>query len=224
MSTLAVDETPLIKELLQTRVTVATVRGRSYYEIVSVLKSTGVRYDSMSPEEAALSGAKVVITTPEEAGAFAGSSKTVLLDSELEKYPAIAKAKILKTVIGTAADDQLIVGIDPGIRIGISIIYLHNEIASMLESSPQRAVEQVAALVGGISSHKKIVRIGDGNISMARQMAWALKKRFGDYVQVEIVDEHGTSRTADVQRRGIRDRSSARTIAFREGKVFLLSR
>ncbi|MEM2139879.1 hypothetical protein [Nitrososphaera sp.] len=204
--------------------TVATVRGRSYYEIVRALKSIGVKYDSMSPEEASLSGAKVIITTREEAGAFAGSNKTVLLDTELEKYPAIAKAKILKTVIGTAADDQLIIGIDPGTRIGISVIYLHEEIASMLESSPQRAVEQVAALVGGISSHKKIVRIGDGNITMARQMAWALKKRFGDYLHVEIVDEHGTSQTADVHRRGMRDRSSARTIAFREGRAFLLSR
>lgn len=209
---------------MQTRVTVATVRGRSYYEIVRALKSIGVKYDSMSPEEASLSGAKVIITTREEAGAFAGSNKTVLLDTELEKYPAIAKAKILKTVIGTAADDQLIIGIDPGTRIGISVIYLHEEIASMLESSPQRAVEQVAALVGGISSHKKIVRIGDGNITMARQMAWALKKRFGDYLHVEIVDEHGTSQTADVHRRGMRDRSSARTIAFREGRAFLLSR
>ncbi|MEM3159201.1 MAG: hypothetical protein QXJ74_00280 [Nitrososphaera sp.] len=200
------------------------MRGRSYYEIVRALKSIGVKYDSMSPEEASLSGAKVIITTREEAGAFAGSNKTVLLDTELEKYPAIAKAKILKTVIGTAADDQLIIGIDPGTRIGISVIYLHEEIASMLESSPQRAVEQVAALVGGISSHKKIVRIGDGNITMARQMAWALKKRFGDYLHVEIVDEHGTSQTADVHRRGMRDRSSARTIAFREGRAFLLSR
>jgi RNase H-fold protein (predicted Holliday junction resolvase) len=205
-------------------VTVATVRGRSYYEIVRALKSIGVRYDSMSPEEASLSGAKVIITTREEAGAFAGSGKTVLLGTELEKYPAIAKAKILKTVTGTAADDQLIIGIDPGTRIGISVIYLHEEIASMLESSPQRAVEQVAALVGGISSRKKVVRIGDGNITMARQMAWALKKRFGDYVQVEIVDEHGTSQTAEPNRRGARDRSSARTIAFREGRTFLLSK
>lgn len=207
---------------MQTRVTVATVRGRSYYEIVRALKSIGLKYDSMSPEEASLSDAKVIITTREEAGAFAGSIKAVLLDTELEKYPAIAKAKILKTVTGTAADDQLIIGIDPGTRIGISVIYLHEEIASMLESSPQSAVEQVAALVGGISSHRKVVRIGDGNITMARQMAWALKKRFGDNIQVEIVDEHGTSQNTDTNRRGLRDRWSARTIAFREGRLFAL--
>lgn len=207
---------------MQTRVTVATVRGRSYYEIVRALKSIGVKYDSMSPQEASLSGSKVIITTREESGAFTDTGKTILLDTELEKYPAIAKAKILKTVTGTAVDDQLIMGIDPGTRIGISVIYLHEEIASLLESSPESAVEQVAALVGGIRSRRKVVRIGDGNIAMARQMAWALKKRFGDYVHVEIVDEHGTSQTAEANRRGARDRSSAKAIAFREGRTFVL--
>lgn len=206
---------------MQTRVTVATVRGRSYYEILRALKAMGIKYDSMSPEEAALSGARVIITTSDEADAFSGRNKTVLLDTELEKYPAIAKAKILKSFAGSA-DDQLVIGIDPGTRIGISVIYLHEEIASMLESSPRGAVEQVAALVGSISSRKKIVRIGDGNITMARQMAWALKKRFGDNIQVEIVDEHGTSQNTEANRRGLRDRWSARTIAFREGRLFAL--
>lgn len=207
---------------MQTRVTVATLRGRSYYGIIRALKDIDVKYDSMSPEEASLSDSKVIITTKDEVDAFVGRNKTVLLDSELEKYPAIAKSKILKTTLGTSADDQLVIGIDPGTRIGISIIYLHGEIASMLESSPQSAVEQVAALLAGISSRKKVVRIGDGNIAMARQMAWALKKRFGDHVQVEIVDERGTSQNTDPNRRGARDRSSARTIAFREGKLFAL--
>ena len=207
---------------MQTRVTVATVRGRSYYEIIRALKSMDVKYDSLSPEEASLSDAKVVITTRDEAGAFAGRKKAVLLDTELEKYPAIAKAKILKSLVGAAADDQLTIGIDPGTRIGISVIYLHEEIASMLESSPGGTVEQVAALVGGISSRRKVVRIGDGKMTMARQMAWALKKKFHDALQVEIVDEHGTSQNAEANRRGLRDRSSARTIAFREGRPFVL--
>lgn len=206
---------------MQTRVTVATVRGRSYYEILCALKAMGIKYDSMSPEEAALSGARVIITTSDEADAFSGRNKAVLFDTELEKYPAIAKAKILKSFAGSV-DDQLVVGIDPGARIGISVIYLHEEIASMLESSPRGTVEQVATLLGGISSRKKVVRIGDGNINMARQMAWALKKRFGDNIHVEIVDEHGTSQNTDANRRGLRDRWSARTIAFREGRLFAL--
>jgi hypothetical protein len=55
---------------------------------------------------------------------------------------------------------------------------------------------------------------------MARQMAWAIKKKF-PAVRVEIVDERGTSQNVEPNKRGARDRSSARTIAFRTGRLYL---
>jgi hypothetical protein len=180
-----------------------------------------LQFDSLSPQEAAASNAKVIITTRDEAG-IVNTKGVVMLDTELENYPAIAKAKILRSIIGDQADDQLVIGIDPGSRIGISATYLHQEIVSVVESSPQDAVEQVSALLGGIESHKKLVKIGDGNIAMARQIAHMLKIKFRDRVSIEIVDEHGSSRNADANRRGARDRSSARTIAFRSGRSFKL--
>lgn len=203
----------------------ATVRGAPYYRITSALKLMDLKYYSLSPEEAASTDAKVIITTSDEAGIITARRKgSVLLDTELEKYPAIAKAKILRSIAGEQADDQMIIGIDPGSRIGISVIYMHEEIASTVESSPQQAIEKISAILGGISSRKKVVRIGDGNMTMASQMAWLVKKRFHDAVDVEIVDEHGTSRpqNIDANRRGARDRSSARTIAFRSGRSFKL--
>ena len=203
------------------KVAVATIRGRPYYNITSALKLMELQFDSLSPEEAAMSSAKVIITTQDEA-IIVNRKGAVMFDTELEKYPAIAKAKILRSIIGDRADDQLTIGIDPGSRIGISAIYLHQEIASAVESSPQDAVDQVSAMLGGIESHKKVVKIGDGNIVMARQIARMLKMRFRDHVSVEIVDEHGTSQNADANRRGARDRSSAKTIAFRSGKSVTL--
>ncbi|AFU60401.1 MAG: hypothetical protein QXX64_06830 [Nitrososphaera sp.] len=182
-----------------------------------------LQFDSLSPEEAAVSKAKVIITTRDEAGIVNRKGVVMMLDTELEKYPAIAKAKILRSIIGDqAADDQLVIGIDPGSRIGISAMYLHQEIASTVESSPQDAIDQVSAMLGGIESHKKVVKIGDGNITMARNIARMLKMKFRDHVNIEIVDEHGTSQNADANKRGARDRSSARTIAFRSGKSFIL--
>ncbi|HEX7032164.1 MAG TPA: hypothetical protein VF172_04110 [Nitrososphaera sp.] len=199
----------------------ATVHGRPYYNITCALRLMQVQFDSLSPEEAALSNAKVIITTRAEAG-IVNKKGVVILDTELEKYQAISKARILKSIMGEHADDQLTIGIDPGSRIGISAIYLHQEIASAVESSPQDAVEHVSAMLGGIESRKKVVRIGDGNISMAKQIAGILKIKFRDGVSIEIVDEHGTSQNADANKRGARDRSSARTIAFRSGKSFSL--
>jgi DNA-binding protein len=223
---LNIDETPLTEEELSYRkITVATVRGRPYYNITCALRLMELQFDSLSPEEAAVSNAKVIITTQDEAG-IVNKKGIVMIDTELEKYPAIAKAKILRSVIGERViDDQLIIGIDPGSRIGISAIYLHHEIASaVVESSPQDAINHVAAMLGGIESRKKVVKIGDGNITMAIQIARMLKMKFKDSVSIEIVDEHGTSlpQNTDANRRGVRDRSSARAIAFRSGKSFTL--
>jgi hypothetical protein len=184
-----------------------------------------VRYDSISPEEAADSDCKVVITTLDEIDIVNSRRKAVMLDTELVKYPAIAKAKILKSIAGSQADDQLTIGIDPGNRIGISVMYLHEEIASIVESSPASAVEQISAVLGGVSSHRKVVKIGDGNMRMALSIAWAVKKKFCN-VEVEIVDEYGTStpQNTEVNRRGIRDRISARTIAFRRGRPYQMQK
>ncbi len=226
MLKLNVDETPLIKEELSyQKITVATVRGRPYYNITCALRLMKLQFDSLSPEEAAVSNAKVIITTQDEAG-IVNKKGIVMIDTELEKYPAIAKAKILRSIIGERViDDQLIIGIDPGSRIGISAIYMHHEIASaVVESSPQDAINHVAAMLGGIESRKKVVKIGDGNIAMAIQIARMLKMKFKDSISIEIVDEHGTSlpQNTDANRRGVRDRSSARAIAFRSGKSFTL--
>ena len=226
MFKLHVDETPLTEEELSYhKITVATVRGRPYYNITCALRLMELQFDSLSPEEAAVSNAKVIITTQDEAG-IVNKKGIVMIDTELEKYPAIAKAKILRSIMGErVVDDQLIIGIDPGSRIGISAMYLHQEIASaVVESSPQDAINHVAAMLGGIESRKKVVKIGDGNIAMAIQIARMLKMKFKDSVSIEIVDEHGTSlpQNTDANRRGVRDMSSARAIAFRSGKSFTL--
>lgn len=226
MLRLSVDETPLTEEeLLHRKVAVATVRGRPYYNITCALRLMELQFDSLSPEETAVSNAKVIITTQDEAG-IVNTKGIIMIDTELEKYPAITKAKILRSIMGERViDDQLTIGIDPGSRIGISAIYLHHEIASaVVESSPQDAIDQVAAMLGGIESRKKVVKIGDGNIAMANQIARMLKMKFKDGISIEIVDEHGTSlpQNTDANRRGARDRSSARTIAFRSGRSFTL--
>jgi hypothetical protein len=224
---LSVDETPLTEEeLLHRKVAVATLRGRPYYNITCALRLMELQFDSLSPEEAAVSNAKVIITTQDEAGIVNKKGVVMMIDTELEKYPAIAKAKILRSIMSEQVmNDQLIIGIDPGSRIGISAIYMHHEIISaVVESSPQDAINQVAAMLGGIESRKKVVKIGDGNIAMASQIAHMLKMKFKDGISIEIVDEHGTSlpQNADANRRGARDRSSARTIAFRSGRIFTL--
>jgi hypothetical protein len=210
-------------EVVQNKVAVATVYGRPYYKIINALKLMEIEFESLSPQEAALSNAKIIITTRDEAEIV--RRKDVLLDSELDDYPVFMKAKILRNIMGPYHDDQLTIGIDPGVRIGISVIFLHNEIESIVESSPEAAIKLVSHLLSKIRSNKKIVRIGNGNIAMARQMALILKRKFKELIEIEIVDEHGTSlpQNTDANRRGARDKASARTIALRKGRPFKYS-
>ncbi|HJT47662.1 MAG TPA: hypothetical protein VJ729_05725 [Nitrososphaeraceae archaeon] len=205
---------------MQSKVTVATVYGRPYYKITTALKLMDIQFDSLSPQEAAVSNAKVIITTEDEAEIV--RRKDVLLDTELDNCPAVLKAKILKTLMGDYHDDELTIGIDPGERIGISVIYLHNEIDSILESSITSTIRVISSLLLGIVSKKKIIRIGDGNIGMAQSLAKLVRLKFMDRVEIEIVNEHGTSlpRNIEANRRGIRDKSSARVIALRKGRSY----
>lgn len=205
---------------MQHKVTVATVCGRSYYKIINALKVMNIQFESLSPEEAALSESKIVITTKDEAEIF--KRKDILLDTDLEKLPILTKARILRSTVKFCYSDVLIIGVDPGKRIGISVIYMHNEIGCFVESSPSRVVQLISVLIAGIDSKKKTVRIGDGDMYMARLMATWLKSRFSGLVEIEIVDERGTSFPLNSckNRRGLRDIYSARKIAQRNGRIF----
>ena len=203
-------------------VIVATVSGRSYYKITNVLKSLDLRFLSLSPEEAAQSTGKVIITTIDESKIV--NRDNMYLDTQLEEFPLSIKAKILQNCMGYigSSKEQLVVGIDPGKRIGISILYCYFELDRIVLSSVNSTVEKISFILSSIESPTKIVRIGDGSLALSHQIAAILKSYFKDEVIIEIVDEYGTSirQGTEKNRGGIRDISSARKIAFRKGKIW----
>jgi hypothetical protein len=203
-------------------VIVATVSGRSYYRIINVLKSLDLRYLSLSPEEAALSNGRIIITTNDESRIV--NREGVFLDTQLEKYPLSIKAKILQNCMGNygSAKEQLVIGIDPGKRIGISILYCQFELDKIIVSSVHATIERISFILSSIDSPTKIVRIGDGSVDLSHQIAGILNSNFMYKIIIEIVDEYGTSirEGTEKNRGGIRDMSSARKIAFRKGKIW----
>jgi hypothetical protein len=187
-----------MRETLNQKVTVATLNAKSYYKIINMLKLLHLNYEELSPSEALNSYSKIIITSKEESSIF--EKKNIIMDSELNDNPVIIKAKILRKMIKSHTHDQLTIGIDPGNRIGISIVTILSE----------------------IHAKKKIVRIGNGNINMAKSIAFVIKSNFKDLVHIEIVNEYGTSsiQKSESNRRILKDKSSARLIAFRNGKTF----
>ena len=209
-----------MREALNHKITVATLNGKSYYKIINTLKLLQLNYEELSPSEAVNSYSRIIITSKEESPIF--KKKNIIVDSELNENPVIIKAKILRKLIKSHTYDQLTIGIDPGNRIGISIFYLHDEIESVVLSTIELTLNFIIEILSEIKAKKKIVRIGDGNINMARSIAFLIKANFKDLVHVEIVNEHGTSsiQNNESNRRILKDKSSARLIAFRNGKIF----
>lgn len=102
------------------QIVVATVEGRPYYKIVTMLKSMNIGFSSLSPEEASQTNAKIIITTKEEASLI--RRQDLMYDFQLDTFPPLFKAMLLKNLSGNYIEDILVVGVDPGIRIGIYVL------------------------------------------------------------------------------------------------------
>lgn len=199
------------------QIVVATVEGRSYYKIVSMLKSMNIGFSSLSPEEASRTNAKIIITTKNEASLI--RREDLIFDFQLDTSPALFKAMLLKNLSGNYIEDILVVGVDPGNRIGIYILYLHTELYSTVRSSLREAVKFIMNILSCINSSKKILKIGNGDSIKCNHIAQEIKNQNGSVI-IEIVNEFGTSRNILPNCRRNRDVGSAKSIAFRSGRIF----
>lgn len=208
---------PLATGPNSSQIVVATVEGRSYYKIVSMLKSMNIRFSSLSPEEASRTNAKIIITTKDEASLI--RREDLIFDFQLDTSPALFKAMLLKILTGNYIEDILVVGVDPGNRIGIYVLYLHTELYSTVRSSLREAVKFIMNILSCINSSKKILKIGNGDSIKCNHIAQEIKNQNGS-VRIEIVNEFGTSRNILPNCRRNRDVGSAKSIAFRSGRIF----
>jgi len=199
------------------QIVVATVEGRSYYKIVSMLKSMNIGFSSLSPEEASRTNAKIIITTRNEASLI--RREDLIFDFQLDTSPALFKAMLLKNLSGNYIEDILVVGVDPGNRIGIYVLYLHAELYSTVRSSLREAVKFIMNILSCINSSKKILKIGNGDSIKCNHIAQEIKNQ-NRSVRIEIVNEFGTSRNILPNCRRNRDVGSAKSIAFRSGRIF----
>lgn len=208
---------PLVTGPNSSQIVVATVEGRSYYKIVSMLKSMNIGFSSLSPEEASRTNAKIIITTRNEASLI--RREDLIFDFQLDTSPALFKAMLLKNLSGNYIEDILVVGVDPGNRIGIYVLYLHTELYSTVRSSLREAVKFIMNILSCINSSKKILKIGNGDSIKCNHIAQEIKNQ-NRSVRIEIVNEFGTSRNIMPNCRRNRDVGSAKSIAFRSGRIF----
>ena len=115
-------------------------------------------------------------------------------------------------------EEVLILGIDPGQRIGLSIFYYDAEIESSFFSSVEEIVFYIIQVLGNLRAKRKIIKIGNGNMEIAKQIVMMLNLKFCSSFELEFVDEQKTSlKIKNFNQRGKRDMLSAKYILQRDG-------
>jgi len=192
---------------------VATEDSRAYYSILARLKKTNLRFVSLTPAKAVEQRFWPVITTKRETSDFQFTSIPI---EDLDEDPMIMEGQILSHVL-QQAKQVLLIGVDPGLRMGMAVYYSGMKLGSPTFDSVELLRRKVSDVVQRIPHSKALVRVGNGSPRQSRAIAESITAQLPDVV-VEIVDEKGTSVRNS---KGLtRDQVAAEKIAFRKGIMF----
>jgi hypothetical protein len=195
---------------------VATDDGNAYYDIVSRLKRTRLRFSSVSPGQAVDSAKDLVITSKREAQAFGGNAVAI---EDLNEDSLVMEGQLLSRLIDESRRN-LVVGIDPGVRIGLAVFYGGSELGALTANSVEKTVDLLAMVAKEVPHSTLMVKVGSGEPRSSLRLARSLRERLPPSASIEIVDESGTS-TGKRGATGVaRDQRAAARIAYRKGVQF----
>ena len=198
------------------RIGIATTSGKTYFAFSQILKSLKLGYDSLVPEEIHDYQGDIILTTSSEAPK--SIKIPALYEDILDLEPTVIEGLIMQKLVPTHYSDELLIGVDPGKRIGLSIYYYGREVEHSLHTSIEDLVSHLVRIFAGLRAKKKIIKIGNGNMKMARKITNLLNLRYCSDFEIEFVDEQKTSvKIKNYNQRGKRDMQSAKYITRREG-------
>ena len=194
------------------RICVVTSKARTYYAIVSRMRKTGLPFTSVLPG-ANYSDCALIITSAKEVRLFGG--KAIAME-DFDENPSVFKGQLLSKLNGCR--DMVLIGVDPGTRIGLAVFYGEADLEYSTFDSVTGLSLRVGAFVRGVPAKMFVIRVGNGNPDLATKLVESLKLEAPDTL-IEMVDESGTS-VRRVRLRGIQgDEGAAARIAFRKGEV-----
>jgi hypothetical protein len=171
-----------------------------------------MNFRSVVPGEAGIEDCDLILTTRQEAGRFADDDAIAVED--LDENPLVMKAQVLAKVDG--AGRELVIGIDPGSRIGLAIFYAGVGLGFHTFNSRASLYKTIFGLVRRVPNSRCVVKIGNGSRELASKLASDIGRTLPG-VSIEIVNEEGTS-TRNVRFRSLpKDQGAAARIAFRKG-------
>ena len=132
--------------------------------------------------------------------------------------PTVIGGLIMQKLDPIHYSDELLIGIDPGKRIGLSIYYYGREVEHSLHVSMDNLISHLVKILAGLRAKRKIVKIGNGDMKLAKKITNLLNLKYCSDFEIEFVNEQKTSvKTKNYNQRGKRDMQSAKYIAQRDG-------
>ncbi|MGD0477220.1 MAG: hypothetical protein ABSB29_03510 [Nitrososphaerales archaeon] len=194
------------------RICVVTSKAATYYAIVSRMRKAGLPFTSVLPG-ADRGDCTLIITSAGEMGQFDGLALAL---EDLDENPGVFKGQLLSRL--NEGDDMVLVGVDPGTRIGLAVFYGETNLEYSTFGSVVGLSLRVGVFVRGVPAKRFVIKVGNGNPVMAARLIESLKLEAPE-AAIEMVDESGTS-VRRVRMRGIQgDQGAAAKIAFRKGEV-----
>ena len=128
-----------------------------------------MNFDSILPKEIPYFDGDIVLTTEKEAPK--NPVIPLLFDDITDKDTEVIQGLISQKLDQGLNDNQLLLGIDPGKQIGLSIYYLGNEISSSFFVSTDKLIQKIISILAGLKARHKIIKIGNGDMQMANEIA-----------------------------------------------------
>ena len=205
-----------IDQLNLVRIGVATTYGRPYFRFSRALNQLGLRFDSIMPDEIPQYTGNVVFTTTDESPR--NCSVRLIREEIFDQHLTIIHGMLVQTLDNRFEEPNLILGVDPGKRLGLSVSYYGRQIESSIFSSVELLISHMIEILGGLWAQRKVVKIGDGRMRIAKEIGAMLNLRYCSSFELHLVDERGTSpKIKNHNQRGKRDMLSARFISRRDG-------
>lgn len=180
------------------------------------MKILDIPFDSIFPDEIGKYEGNLILTTKKEYPKKC--EKPMLFEDVFEKHVTIIKGMMIQKLNQNYEKNDLIIGIDPGKQIGLSVFYFGKEIESSFFSSIEDLVLHIIEILGSLKAKQKILKIGNGNMIIAKKIENMMNLKFCSSFTLEYVDETKTTlKIKNFNQRGKRDMLSAKFISQREG-------
>jgi len=116
----------------------------------------------------------------------------MLHEEIVDKDPVVIQGLMIQKLQVGLNKNELVLGIDAGSRTGLSVFYYGKEIERSIFNSVESLVMHIAKILAELRADRKIIKIGNGNMNLAKEIMELLNLRFCSDFELEFVDERKT--------------------------------